>query len=233
MSLRGAHVNPHARALHSGRFGHGILRFFIAGLVIAIGLAALGAALGGPHRKAVCPTSAPCAAPPRLSQPLEHDAIWHSSQYGFSVLYPSGLLSAAQQSPSHLTLEIPTLNDNSSGVIFIDATPASGGSSAQAIASQISSLNGLGQVGADDNPADELLGAGIGYRAGVGQTFTGYETAPQGVGQPLTLASQAASDGRVIITVTVVGPANHVGPMSGAYALADEVINGIQWPGGQ
>jgi hypothetical protein len=232
MSLRAAHVNPQLRAGHGGRFGRGILRFFIAGLVITIGLAALGAVLGGPKKKAVCPTSAPCAAPPRLSQPLEHDAIWHSSQYGFSVLYPSGLLSVAQQSASHLTLEIPTLNDGSSGLIFIDATPASGGSSAQAIVNQIDSLNGLGQVGVDDSSADALLGPGVGYRAGVGQVFTGYETAPQGVGQPLTLASQAATDGHVIIAVTVVGPATHVGPMTGAYALGDEVINGIQWPGG-
>lgn len=72
----------------------------------------------------------------------------------------------------------------------------------------------------------------MGYRSGVGHVYVGYFNAPQGVGQSIHLASEAASAGGVAVSVTVGGPADQTGPSSELYQLGDVIINSVRWPGG-
>jgi hypothetical protein len=85
------------------------------------------------------------------------------------------------------------------------------------------------QVAPDTSAADQLLGGGVGYRPGLGRVFIGYFVAPQGVGEPVALASEAATDGATTVSVVVGGPASEAGPRSFLYALGDAIINSIRW----
>jgi hypothetical protein len=163
-----------------------------------------------------------------MARPLVNQTVWRSSRYGFSLEYPANAATISQQDPGSLTLQVDLGGDV--GTILVQGS--SSVSPARAISSQIAGLTGVTQLSGDTNPADQLLGSGVGYRSGVGDVHVGYFSAPQGVGQPINLASEAATDGRVTVSVTVVGASGHAGPKSYLYELADMIINGIRWAGG-
>src|SRR5205823_10727422 len=90
---------------------------------------------------------------------------------------------------------------------------------------------GVTQLGADTDPVDQLLGSSVGYQPGKGRVYTGYFSAPQGVGQRVALASEGASDGSVTVSVIVGAAADQAGPSSPLYAFAAQIINSVRWPG--
>lgn len=224
---RGAHIHPHLRGGH-GRLRHRLLVVFGAGFALIIGLAVLGAAVGAPATKPLCRPYRPCG-PPRAMRPLINQTVWRSRQFGFSVEYPANAVSVSSQDAGSLTLQAD-LGGGNTGTILIQGYSQAVGSPARAISSQLSNLTGVTQLAQDTNVADQLLGSSVGYQPGVGRVSIGYFTAPQGVGQPVALATQAASDGTITVSVTVGGPSTETGPKSLLYALGDQIINSIRWP---
>jgi hypothetical protein len=100
----------------------------------------------------------------------------------------------------------------------------------EAISDEVGGLKGVSQLAGDSNPGHQLLGAGVGYLAGAGRSYVGDVTSPQG-SQPASIASEAASDGRVTVSATVVGDTSDSGYRSDLYAVADLIINSVQWHG--
>jgi hypothetical protein len=224
---RQAHVHPHLRGGH-GRLRHRLLVVFGAGFALIIGLAVLGAAVGAPTTKPLCRAYRPCG-PPRMMRPLVNQTVWRSRAFGFSVEYPGNLVTVASQDAGSLTLQAD-LGNGDTGTILIQGYSRAVGSPARAISSQLSNLTGVTQVARDTNVADQLLGSSVGYQPGEGRVSIGYFAAPQGVGQPVALATEAATDGSVTVSVTVGGPSTETGPKSLLYALGDQIINSIRWP---
>lgn len=225
---RGAHVHPHLRGGH-GRLRHRLLVVFGAGFALVIGLAVLGAAVGAPQTKPLCRPYRPCG-PLRAMQPLINETVWRSRRFGFSVEYPGNLVTVSSQDAGSLTLQADLHNGNT-GTILIQGYSRAVGSPAGAIARQLANLTGVTQLAPDTNASDQLLGSSVGYQPGEGRVSIGYFTAPQGVGQPVALATQAASDGSITVSVTVGGPSTETGPRSLLYAIGDQIINSVRWPG--
>lgn len=227
LDLRGAHVHHHLRGGH-GRWGHRLLLVFAVAFVGVIGLAALGSAVGAPTTRPLCRPYKPCG-PTRAVQPLINQTVWRSRRWGFTLEYPSSTLSVSQQDAGSLTLQAD-LGGGTTGTILVQGSSVGSGGPARAISRQVGNLSGVTQLGTDGSPADQLLGSEVGYQPGEGRVFTGYFTAPQGVGQRVALASEAASDGSITVSVTVGAAASQVGPSSLLYALADQIINSVHWP---
>jgi hypothetical protein len=201
---------------------------FAIAFVAIVGLAALGAAVGAPSPRPLCRPYKPCG-PPRAVQPLINQTVWRSRRYGFTVEYPADALSVSQQDAGSLTLQAD-LGNGSTGTILIQGSSIGAGDPGQAISRQVADLSGVTELGADPNAADQLLGPSVGYQPGQGRVYTGYFAAPQGVGDRVALASVAASDGSITVSVTVGGAANQAGPSSLLYALGDQIINSVRWP---
>jgi hypothetical protein len=227
LDLRGAHVHHHLRGGH-GRLRHRILIVFAIAFALIVGLAVLGAAVGAPKTKPLCRAYRPCR-PPTSEPRLINQTVWRSQRYGFSLEYPGSRLTVSQQDAGSLTLQA-NLGDGATGTILVQGSAVGAGAPAQAISRQLANLTGVSQIGPDPDSAHQLFGSGVGYRPGAGQVSTGYFAAPQGVGQPVTLASEAASDGSITVSVTVGGPSGETGSRSLLYALGDEIINSIRWP---
>jgi hypothetical protein len=217
----------HLRGAH-GRMRRRLLLVFAVVFTAIVGLAALGSAVGAPKAKPLCRPYRPCG-PTRAVQPLINQAVWRSHRWGFTLEYPSQALTVAQQDAGSVILQA-NLGNGSTGTILVQGSSIAPGGPAAAISRQIGGLSGVTQVGPDSNPTDQLLGAEVGYRPGMGRVYTGYFTAPQGVGQPVALVSEAATDGSFTVSVTVGGASNQTGPSSLLYALADQVINSVHWP---
>jgi hypothetical protein len=209
--------------------GHRLLLVFTLAFIAIVGLGALGSSVGAPTTNPLCHPYRPCG-PTRAVQPLITQTVWTSRRWGFTLEYPSNVLSVAQQDADSLTLQAD-LGNGGTGTILIQGSSINAGNPAQAISRQIGNLSGVTQVSPDSNPADRLLGAEVGYQPGAGRVFTGYFSAPQGVGQRVALASQAASHGAITVSVTVGAAASQTGPSSLLYALADQLINSVRWPG--
>jgi hypothetical protein len=220
-------LGPHVRGGH-GRMRHRLLLVFTLAFIAIVGLGALGSSVGAPTTKPLCRPYRPCG-PTRAVQPLITSTVWLSRRWGFTLEYPSNVLSVSQQDAGSLTLQA-NLGAGNTGTILIQGSSTQPGGPAQAISRQIGNISGVTQLSADGNPADRLLGAEVGYRPGAGRVFTGYFSAPQGVGQRVALASQAASDGATTVSVTVGAAASQTGPSSLLYALGDQVINSVHWP---
>jgi hypothetical protein len=54
-------------------------------------------------------------------------------------------------------------------------------------------------------------------------------TSPQG-SQPASVVTEAASNGHITVSATVVGATGDSGSRSDLYALADLIINSVRWP---
>ena len=221
IDMRGAHTHHHLRGSH-GRLRHRLLIYFVGGFAVILGLGVLGTALGGPKQH-LCKPYRPCGVPKAIS-PLVSQTVWRSSRYGYTLEYPNGLFHITQQGPAGVFL------NGGSGAVLVEAYPRA--SLAGAIRTQITGLGAITQVATDTSPSDQLLGAGVGLRPGAGGVYTGFLAAPQGVGQNVTLASQAANVSGLTISVTVIGTSSGSGPHSGLYQLGDAIINSIRWPGG-
>ena len=226
VDMRGAHVHHHLRAGH-GRLRHRLLIFFAVGFTLLVGLGAVGALVAAPSSKPLCQPYKPCG-PPRMEQPLVNQTVWHSSRYGFGLEYPGNVVRISQQDSGSVVLQL----SGGSGTILVQGSPA-GRSLSQAIFDQVHGLSGVTALAQDKDYVDQLLGSGVGYRPGLGRVFTGYFTAPQGVGQPVALASEAATKNGVTVSVIVGGPASEAGSRSFLFALGDEIINSVKWPGDQ
>jgi hypothetical protein len=226
--LRGGYVHPHLRGGH-GRLRHRLLVFFGLGFAAILGLGALGSIAGAPSSAPLCQPSHPCGGPPSTGRPLVNQTVWRSSQFGFSLEYPGDEATVSGHDAASITLQVDLGNGNA-GTILVQGSAASV-RPAQAIANQITNLTGVTQLAPDTAAADQLLGSGVGYVPGAGSVHVGYFSSPQGVGQPVNLASEAASHGRATVSVTVGGPAGQTGPSSSLYQMADQIINSVHWSG--
>ncbi len=222
-------VHQHRGVSHGRLRAHRLLVLFVGGfgLILVAGTAAAG--LMAPRQTAECQSARLCGVTPRTPQPLVSNTRWRSLHFGYSVEYPGNEASVAAQDGEGMMLQ-SKLQDGSTGIILIQAA-GSNVSPAQAIKAQVGSLQGVSQVALNSNPAAQLLGSSVGYVAGVGGTYTGDLAAPQGVGQPVSIASEAAGHGSLTVTATVVAPVRDSGASSFLYQLADQVINSVTWPG--
>lgn len=230
MNLRGAHVNPHLRAISHGRLGHRVHGLFAVAFGVILAIAAGISALTAPSRPPQCATGRPCGSPPSVSSPLANETVWRSSQYGFTLEYPGDLLSVVRQTGGGLELGAQ-LKDGTVAAIIVRGAPVSE-SPSHAVLTQLGDLHGVTQIASDPDPANTLLGSGVGHRAGTGGAYTGALSAPQGVSQAESIASQAASNGRVTITATVVAASPDAGPHHGVYQVADAIVNSVKWSTG-
>ncbi len=225
--LRGAHVDHHLRGGH-GRMRRRLLLVFAVLFAVIVGLGTLGSAVGAPTAKPLCRPYKPCG-PVHSVQPLINQTVWRSRRFGFTLEYPSRAFSVSQQDSGSLTLQ--TDLGGSAGTILIQGSSIKPGGPAQAISRQVGALSGVTQLGTDSNATDQVLGPEVGYQPGAGRVFTGYLSSPQGVGQRVVLASEAASHGSITVSVTAGAAAGQTGPSSVLYALADQIINSVRWPG--
>ena len=209
----------------TGRLGRWILHAFVLLFLFLIGIAFVPTLLAAPVAIATCSSGQPCGAPPTVP-PVVRETVWTSSRYGFSLDYPASVARISQQTPSGVVLATDV--DGNSGALTVEGFPA-GTAPLTAISDQVSALHGVSQLARDGNPAHQLLGAGVGYLSGAGRVDVGDLTSPQG-SQPASVVSEAASDGRITVSATVVGATSDSGSRSDLYALADLIINSIRWP---
>jgi hypothetical protein len=212
------------RAPSGGGLGRWVVHAFMFFFLLLIGLSILTNLLVAPVVVSPCTSGQPCGAPPSVPAVIRETA-WRSSRYGFSLEYPASVVKVSQQTPSGVVLAVNVTGK--SGAVTIkgfgaETTPA------EAIGDQVGGLSGVSQLAGDANTAHQLLGAGVGYRAGAGRTYVGDVTSPQG-SQPVSIASESASDGRVTVSATVVGATSDSGYHSDLYAIADLIINSVHW----
>jgi hypothetical protein len=215
-----------ARGSSGGGLGKWVVHIFGFIFLVVIGLSILTNLLVGPVVVVPCTNGQPCGAPPTVPAVIRETA-WRSSRYGFSLEYPASVVKVSQQTPSGVVLAIDV--GGKSGIVTIQGF-GSATTPAEAIGDQVGGLSGVSQLAGDTNPAHQLLGAGVGYVAGAGRIYVGDVTSPQG-SQPISIASEAASDGRVTVSATVVGATSDSGYRSDLYAVADLVINSVRWQG--
>jgi hypothetical protein len=213
------------RAPSGGGLGRLFLHLFGFLFLVFIGLSVL-TNLVAPVVVAPCASGQPCGAPPTAPAVIRETA-WRSSRYGFSLEYPASVVKVSQQTPSGVVLTVDVTGK--SGALTVQGFGART-TPAEAISDQVGRLSGVSQLAGDANPAHQLLGAGVGYLAGAGRTYVGDVTSPQG-SQPVSIASEAASNGRVTVVATVVGATSDSGYRSDLYAVADLIINSVRWPG--
>lgn len=197
---------------------------FIVGFTVAVGLGAVVVALVAPGSQPLCRPYTPCG-PPAASAPLVNQTVWRSAEFGFRLEFPGSALAVSRQASAGLTLDLGT----GSGTIIVRGRPAGQASPAQAITTDLKSLSGISQLEADTSPADRLLGPGVGYRTGAGGVYTGYQNASQGVGGEQKVYAEAATDGRVTISVIAIAPFSAAGPRSDIAQVADLIVNSIRW----
>jgi hypothetical protein len=214
------------RAPSGGGLGRLVVHVFGFLFLVLIGLSILTNLLVAPVVVSPCTSGQPCGAPPSVPAVIRETG-WRSSRYGFSLEYPASVVKVSQQTPSGVVLAVNVTGKG--GAVTVQGF-GPGTTPAQAISDQVGALNGVSQLAADKNPAHQLLGAGVGYLAGAGRTYVGDATSPQG-SQPVSIASQAASDGRVTVSATVVGATSDSGYRSDLYAVADLIINSVRWHG--
>ncbi|MBV8221507.1 MAG: hypothetical protein JO325_23830, partial [Solirubrobacterales bacterium] len=188
------------RSSSGGSLGKRIVHVFGFLFLVLIGFSILTNLLVAPVVVTPCTSGQPCGAPPSVPAVIRETG-WRSSLYGFSLEYPASVVKVSHQTPSGVVLAVDV--SGKSGAVTVqgfglETTPA------EAISNQVSGLNGVSQLAADKNPAHQLLGAGVGYLAGAGRTYVGDATSPQG-SQPVSIASEAAANGRVTVSATVVG----------------------------
>ncbi|HUA45715.1 MAG TPA: hypothetical protein VMA77_10835 [Solirubrobacteraceae bacterium] len=210
----------------SGGLGRLVVHVFGLLFLVLIGLSILTNLLVAPVVVSPCASGQPCGAPPTVPAVIRETG-WRSSRYGFTLEYPASVVKVSQQTPSGVVLAV-NLSGKGGAVTVEGFGP--GTTPAEAISHQVGALGGVSQLAADKNPAHQLLGAGVGYLAGAGRTYVGDATSPQG-SQPVSIASQAASDGRVTVSATVVGATSDSGYRSDLYAVADLIINSVRWHG--
>ena len=209
----------------SGGLGKLVLHLFLFLFLVLIGLAILLNVLVAPVVVSPCTSGQPCGAPPSVPAVIRETA-WRSSRYGFSLEYPASVVKVSQQAPGGVVLTVDV--GGKSGALVIEGFGART-APAQAISEQVGGLSGVSQLARDGNPAHRLLGAGVGNVAGAGRTYVGDLSSPQG-SQPASIASEAASNGLVTVSATVVGATGDSGYHSGLYAVADLIINSVRWP---
>ena len=214
------------RAPSGGGLRRLFLHLFGFLFLVFIGLSVLTNLLVAPVVVAPCASGQPCGAPPTVPAVIRETA-WRSSRYGFSLEYPASGVKVSQQTPSGVVLTVDVTGK--SGSLTVQGSGA-GTTPAEAISDQVGRLSGVSQLAGDTNPAHQLLGAGVGYLAGAGRTYVGDVTSPQG-SQPVSIASETTSNGRVTVVATVVGATSDSGYRSGLYAVADLIINSVRWPG--
>lgn len=198
-------------------------------LIVGVGVALTAGVAPSPH--AACRPFHPCGVPPRVVRPLVALSVWRSPASAFSLEYDGSLFGIAQQDGAGVWLGI-RFKDGTSGLVIVRAEP--GSSPAAAIGRRVNALKGtVTQLARDNNPANQLLGAGVGLRSGSGAVYKGVLAGPQGVSESDVVAIESASADGVTITATVVAPASHSGPQSALYSLADQIINSVKWPGGE
>jgi hypothetical protein len=213
------------RAPGGGGLGHWIVHAFVLLFLLLIGISFLPTLLAAPVVTAPCSSGQPCGAPPSVP-PVIRETVWTSSQYGFSLDYPASAARISQQTPGLVVLATDV--DGKSGALAIQGFSA-GTAPLTAISDQVSALQGVSQLARDGDPAHQLLGAGVGYLAGAGRVDVGDVTSPQG-SEPASVVSEAASNGRITVSATVVGATSASGTRSDLYALADLIINSVRWP---
>ncbi len=214
-----------------GRLGaRRILAYFVLGFALLVGVSAVVGGLTHTASKPLCLPYSPCGKPSPLVRPVVDETVWSSPRYAYRVLYPPDVAKITGRDARGIILDV-ALPGGSAGALIINAERGGIGQAASVVKGELAGLSGLTAVAADANPSRTILGAGVGYHAGVGATFIGDLAAPQGVQQPVDISAVAASVGGLTVTVTVLGSVHDSSPNGPLYQVADQVINEVRWPG--
>jgi len=211
------------------------LAAFTAGALLAAGagvVVALAAAPGS--RRPTCRPGVPCGSPPLTAKAVRRATVatfpgytaWQSTGLGFSLRFDSRLWQIAQQGADAVDL----VTADGSNVIEIEGAPQSETSPAALLNAAAASIKGatLG-FAADHNAADQLLGAGVGLRPGVGAVYDATLSTPQAPAAPISIAIESAGDGNVSIAAVAVTASNDPGAQSSVFQAIDDVIDSVQW----
>jgi hypothetical protein len=206
-----------------------MLAIFGLTLAVIVGVGAVLTAVKAPTRHTACQPFQPCGVP-TPARPLVALSVFRSASSAFSLEYDRSLFSVAHQDGAGVTLGTQ-FRDGTSGLVDVHATR--GGSASAAIADRVGGLRAtISQLARDNDPSDQLLGAGVGLHSGGGAVYKGDLASPQGVSQSVVIAIESATDGRETLTAVVLAAPSDSGPQSPLYTLADQVINSVRWPAG-
>ncbi|MBX3030130.1 MAG: hypothetical protein KF809_08205 [Chloroflexi bacterium] len=159
---------------------------------------------------------------------------------GFGLQYDPGLWSIAQEGEGFLVLS--ALNNNVA--LIVEAGSTSRVADAKALFDIRKELMGRSLLGytEDTAPARALLGNPlVGYQVGVGGLFGGAMDTPQGPSLDFTVASVAASNGDLVVAITLLTPVEltiqrgdqqiAVPVREFGLTAADSIVNSFTWPG--
>lgn len=162
-----------------------------------------GQACGGPPPDEPVPSDAGINRPPADKQVgIRAGEPWRSSELGYEFEYDDDLWVIEREDARGVEFSLDASVDAS---LRVDAVPASE-ADAEALADQrLSDIqSSVPDLAEDDRGRYAILGPGIGFIDGVGGTFAGSVTSPQGATTPVGVSLIAASDGRTTVVITLI-----------------------------
>jgi hypothetical protein len=186
------------------------------------------------------PTAAPAPTPSpgagASAAPLIIGTIEPNAELGYAVVYADTWWTVDDASPRDIRLKI-SWREYGDPVLWIHAAPSAEMTPAQLMAEQRDQLgaNVVGLV-ADTRPQNVIQDPEIGYQRGIGGTYTGTANSAQGVGEPVLMFFEAATNGRLSVSAVLVlegdftldyGRGSH---SNGFRTQVDKVLNSFAWP---
>ena len=182
------------------------------------------------------PAPTPSPGTGASAAPLIIGTIESNAELGYAVVYADSWWTVDDAAPRDIRLKIawPAYGDP---VLWIHAAPSAEMTPAQLMAEQRDQLgaNVVGLV-ADTRPQNVIQDPEIGYQRGIGSTYTGTANSAQGVGKPVLMFFEAATNGRLSVSAVLVlegdftldyGRGSH---SNGFRTQADKVLNSFAWP---
>jgi len=178
--------------------------------------------------KVLCPPGAPCAPP--SGKPLANLKTFRSPA-GFRLEYDGSTFKVQGQTSDYIQLLASTRYGES--LLWIEGAPSSQLSPQAMIKRRIDDLGGrvIGNLVIDARPWHRILGASVGWRAGVGANYAGTIDTPQGTADPVTVGSVAATNGKLTIAATYVTTVTDERHRRGVLTGLDQVVNTARWQG--
>jgi hypothetical protein len=227
-----------------GRQSRVALAVSIGALVAgAIGLASLAIVLVRPSPvRPPCERGRPCGVPPEApvrtprvassASILPGFRAWRSSM-GPSLEYDTHVWSVVDTAGNAIVLQA----ENQSGLFVVAAIHVlpSSVSPQQAWKSRLNAdADSFVGLRADNDPAHELLGPEVAYRAGSGATYRAVLDQPPSPSQRTELAFEAASASRVTVVVEAVTNeqpmrAEEASSPFPAYVIVDQLLDSFRW----
>lgn len=182
------------------------------------------------------PVGTPVPTPASNAAPHVAGTVWRSSTLGYSFEYDSGLWTLQKEDAAYAELKLGFRNSD----VLLDVIGFPGSTSVDSALQEIYTKTDTFVIGrtANTRPYDALLGPGIGYIRGEGDTFLGTLKNSDGTpGDPVSVTAMGATDGKstVVVVVLVANPDKDLGGdtlQHGARQAADDIVKTFLWSGG-